>query len=682
MSESDLVVRDRADGVLIMTINRPPVNALNADVRAALIAAIAALADDHGLLGGVLTSACDSFVAGSDIREFEGEIPQPRLPEVIAALERCPKPVVAAVNGLALGGGFELALGCDRRVGTEASEFALPEVSLGMVPGAGGTQRLPRLVGRARASEIVLSSRRVRGQEALAIGILDELVPAAELVGRATSLARRSVKRLLRNEGVADSAEPAAASVRGLDRAAPRVAAGLIDLAGRASWDEAIATERAQFDALRAGPESAALRHLFFAERAAGRGLADAAGQRPVRSAAVVGAGLMGVGIAFALASAGLDVRVCDTSDEAAARGAERFAALAGQALSRGRIDAAAAAELRSLTTWHGRLGDLSGCDLIVEAVFEDLPTKQRLMPELEAVAPHAILASNTSYLDLAAVGAELRQPSSLIGLHFFNPAHVMRLVEVVRTDLSRPTAVDAALRLIRRAGKLPLLVRNSEGFAANRLLSSYRKYAEYLLEEGNSVGEIDAAMEEFGYAMGPFAVADLSGLHVAWTRRRALRERGVVAGRYVEIPDLLYESGRTGKGAGAGYYDYPDGRRRDSDAVAALVRAESRRKGIERRPRQPAAIASLLAMAMVLEGAQLVLDGVVRHSSDVDVAAVSGLGFPSWRGGPLWWAAAQPAGWLEGQLASLSQLSGVAGPSAESVSAVLSAVFPSSHPR
>ncbi|HEU5035569.1 MAG TPA: 3-hydroxyacyl-CoA dehydrogenase NAD-binding domain-containing protein [Nocardioides sp.] len=635
--------------VLVLIIDNPPVNASSQAVRAGVLAGIERLREHDGLAGAVLVGARGSFIAGSDISEFDGVVPDPLLPAVIAAIETCPRPVVAALDGLALGGGLELALGCDARLATPQAVVGLPEVTLGMVPGAGGTQRLPRLTGRAAALDLIVSGRRVGAAEARRLGIVDDVVDD-DVVEAAVTLARTIGKRRVgdlpmppEDEAAYDAFEKAATAALRRTVGAAGEAAELVRTAGTRPLTQALLDERARFDRLRTSPEAAALRHVFFAERAAPRRGGVRPAVQPVTRAGVVGAGAMGVGIAVALATHGASVHLIDRDPAQAERALGQARDLVARAARRGRLDTEAAERASRSLSASAAIADLGGSQLVVEAVFEDPDVKAAVLRSAQEVVPRAVLATNTSYLGVGRLAETLDDPTRLVGLHFFAPAHVMRLVEVVAGERTAPEAVALALRAVRDMEKCAVLAGDSEGFIGNRVFAVYRRHVEYLLEDGALPAEVDAALEGFGFAMGPFAVADLSGLQIAQSLRRRWRATDRLPARYVDIPDELCDRGRLGRRTGAGYYTYAeDGTRSVAAEVTELVLSESRRKGIARQALDRGTIVTRAVAAMAVEGARAVAAGVAAHCDDVDVAMVNGFGFPRHRGGPMWWARQQ----------------------------------------
>ncbi|SDI33131.1 3-hydroxyacyl-CoA dehydrogenase NAD-binding domain-containing protein [Alloyangia pacifica] len=646
------------DGIAVLTIDNPPVNAGSHAIRKGLIEALRSCGE---VRGAVLVGAGKSFIAGSDLREFGAPLAWPELPDVIAACEEAPFPVVAAIHGVALGGGLELALGCDYRIATPDAKLGLPEVSLGMVPGAGGTQRLPRLTGRIAALEMICGATRITGVKAEALGLVD-VVAEDDLLGAAKRfLAEDRPKRVVANLEVPEEDETAlgAAAAKALHkgRGRPNVAEAIRLVQASADPDivAVLADERAAFQKLRLSEDAFALRHLFFAERKAGSVDGLDAKPRPVSSVGVIGGGTMGQGIARACLAAGLPVTLVERDAEALERslGALRDALQAKQA--RGRLsETALAAQLRALSGTT-RISELTSCDLVIEAVFEELSVKVPLLTELDAtLPPETVIGTNTSYLDINAMVAGLPGRSRVLGLHFFSPADVMRLLEVVRAETTADDVLATGLALAKRLGKQPVVARVAEGFIGNRIYAAYRRRAELLVLDGAAPEQVDAAVEAFGFAMGPFAVSDMSGLDIAWAMRKRQAATRDPAARYVTIPDRLCEAGRLGRKTGGGWYDYPEKRPEPSAEVTALIDAARSEAGITPRSLDAETIQRQLLIAMVNEAALLLDEGVAQRASDIDVTLANGYGFPRWKGGPLWWAAQQPADRIEADLDAL----------------------------
>lgn len=637
---------ERDGDVAVILIDNPPVNAASHAVRAGLVEALAEANTDPAIGAIVLTCAGRTFVAGADIREFGLPPMQPLLPQVCEALEASPKPVVAALHGTALGGGLELALAAHARIAAPDAQLGLPEVKLGLVPGAGGTQRLPRLAGMAVAIDMVSSGRRMDAAEALACGLVDR-ISGDDLLAYAKALARSLVGQPVRRTGQPSvppfDAEAVQAQIAAIDRKArgqiaPGRAARLAFRAAETSLDDGLAEERAAFVELLTSPQARALRYIFKAERDAAKvpGLENDQ-PVPVETVGVVGAGLMGAGIAVAFLDAGFTVRAVEHSPEAAEAGQRRIDDIFARALKSGRIDDAARADRLSRLAVSAAVAELAACDLIIEAVFDDLDIKTKLFADLSAIArPDAILATNTSYLNPDTLAAAVTRPDRFIGLHFFSPANVMRLVEVVRTATTSADVLATGLAVVKRLGKLGVVTGVCEGFIGNRLFTAYRRECDFMLEEGALPHEVDAAMEAFGFPMGPYAVNDMAGLDISWARRKRQAATRDPSERYVVIADRLCEAGRLGRKTGAGYYLYDDGRREIDPAVTAIVEAASAEKGLTRRAIDAPEITARVSSALVAEGQALLSEGIALRASDINLVLINGYGYPAWRGGPM----------------------------------------------
>lgn len=647
------VRRSRDGSVTIIRIDNPPVNALSRAVRAGLLDALREAVADPTASAIVLCGAKGCFAGGADIREFDGPSLDPSLPEVCAAIAGSPKPVVAAVEGHALGGGCELALASHARVLAENARMALPEVKLGLIPGAGGTQRLLRLVDAATALDIIASGRFLAAAEAQGLGLADDVVPARDVVATAArrALARAGAAPTLSEQpvrvGDVEVFRSLAARVRARARGqrSPVAAAELLEASLGLSFAEGLALERSTFLELRASDQAAALRHVFFAERRSAEvpGI-DRSQARDVTRVGVIGAGTMGTGIAAALLGGGYTVRVVEPDAGVRRRAPERIA----EAARRAARASGAPVDLAGLTVGDG-IACLADCDLVVEAVFEDADLKTAVLRfVVDATPDGTIVATNTSYLDVDRLAAATGRPDRVVGLHFFAPAEVMRLVEVVRGASSSATAVATAFAVARRVGKLPIVAGVCDGFIANRIMASYRREMEYALEDGALPHEIDAAFEAYGFPMGPFAVADLSGLDIAWARRRRLAASRDPHERYVPVADWLCEAGRFGRKSGAGWYRYVDGKPMRDDVTERLIKGASSVRGIARSPIPADRIMQRALAAMVEEAASILREGVALRASDIDLAMIHGFGFPAWRGGPLFesgrFGAAAPA--------------------------------------
>jgi 3-hydroxyacyl-CoA dehydrogenase len=634
------------DGVLVATIDNPLVNAASTDMRQGLFAAIDHAVATPEITGVVITGAGKTFVGGADIREFGKPMAEPLLPQLVNHIEASDKPVVAAINGAALGGGLEIALGCHHRIASPAAKLGLPEVKLGIVPGAGGTQRLPRLAGVVTAAEMAATGRLAGAEEARSLGIVDAIVEG-DLIAQAIAAARELAGKPARRTGylpvpITDAeafdkmAAKVLARVRGQN--APAEALRLVRSAVDRSLAEGLVDERATFIRLRDSGQAKALRHVFFAERAAAKvdGL-EGIEPRPVARIGIVGLGLMGSGIAVTALDAGYGVTGVETTSEAAQKGSERIAALLDRNVASGRLDAHGSEQRLARLATSDRMEDLADVDVVIEAVFDDLAVKTELFKRLDAIVrPDTILATNTSYLDPDVLAAATTRPERVLGLHFFSPANVMRLVEVVRCEKTAPDVLATGIAVAKKLGKLPVTSGVAEGFIGNSIFSAYRREAEFLLEDGALPQEIDAAMEFYGFAMGPFAVFDLAGLEIAWARRKRQAATRDPNERYVEIADLLCEAGRFGQKAGRGWYAYPDGKRAADPEVTALIEAARAKKGISPRKIEADEIVSRLLSAMAAEGDRLLANKIARRASDIDLVMINGYGFPAHRGGPM----------------------------------------------
>ena len=664
------MVRTERDGdVLVIIIENPPINAGSIEVRRGILAAIGTLDNDASLRAGVLIGGGSTFIAGSDLREFGRPLEEPQLPAVIAAIEACAKPVVAALHGAALGGGFELALGCDARVASPKTAVGLPEVSLGMIPGAGGTQRLPRLVGAAKAIRLICSGERPSADEARDLGIIDFIADGDLRQAAVRFAVGLTSKRRLRDVSVPfdakDMIDAATGDAIKTGRGRPQVisAIEMVLAACTLPIDEALQRERALFQGFRMSHDAAALRHLFFAEREAIK--LPAALQtvsRPVQTVAVIGAGTMGVGIAICALDAGLRVILLEQDKAALERGRyrvhEHYQSRVTDCKLKASVVSASEARLAPTTDWD----QLQQADLVIEAVFEDLAVKQDVFRKIDQHArPGAVLATNTSYLDVDVIANATQRPQDVLGLHFFSPANVMKLLEVVRGEKTSPDVLATGMELSKKLRKLPVLSGNAFGFIGNRIYNAYRKQCEYMLEAGAWPEEVDSALKAFGFAMGPFAVADLSGLDIAWRMRKAQAGTRDPRERYVDILDHLCEQGRLGRKTGAGYYRYDGGKqaKTSDEVVRGIIKQASLQRGITRHSLGATEIQRRALLVMVNEAALLLAEGVSKRPSDIDVVLVQGYGFPRWEGGPTFWARQQDRAMLEKDLQDLARDAG-----------------------
>ena len=631
----------------VIEIDRPPVNAINQDIRAGLIAALKAIDGDAAVERIILSGAKNVFAAGADAGEFGLPMVQPDLPTVVAALEASKVPVIAAIKGACLGGGLELALACRWRIAAPNAKLGLPEVILGVVPGSGGTQRLPRLVGMKIALSMIPTGRQIGAAEALDIGLIDEQEEdplAAALALQLTDLnTRLPISKLPRPKAEPEAAEAALVkSRRRMPRqSAPEEAVRLIGLAASHDFDDGLQAERAAFLRLRDGDECRALRHIFFAERGA-RAPAQLKGisTSSLENIVVIGGGTMGAGIAHALARAGSATTLIECDDEAVHAARLRMSGLYEVAVKRGLITAEAATEEQSSIRYQSGYGDIEEAGLVIEAVFEDMQVKCDVLKALDKAAPRAVLASNTSYLDIDIMAGCLSDPSRLVGLHFFSPAHIMKLLEIVKGVQTSDYALATGYALAKHLRKIPVEVGVCDGFVGNRMLQRVREAAELLLLDGAEPEQIDRAMRGFGYSMGLYETQDMSGLDIAWANRRRQQATRDPERRYSKVQDQVCEAGWLGRKAGLGWYVYENDKLTGPNpAVAPLIAAEAARHGISRRELSDKAVLQTLMLALINEAANILDEGIARSASDIDLVLVHGYGFPRFRGGPLHYA-------------------------------------------
>lgn len=654
MSDASL---ERRGAVGVVTIENPPVNAMSPGVPRAILARLAEAAADDAVRAVVLRGGGAGTLAGADIRMFGKPWPagEPTLRDVIPALERAAKPVVAALRGSCLGGGLEVALACHYRVASAETALGQPEVALGFPPGAGGTQRLPRLAGVEAALAMIVEGKPVPAAYAAEHGILDRVIEGDLLEGALAFAGERIAAGpphpLARDRVPAPAdagifeATRARLAKRARVRRAPLACLECVEAALTLPFDEGLAKERALFEECVKSPESAALRHVFFAERAARKvpGIARDMPARPIESAALVGAGTMGTGIALCFAEAGIPVRLFDADASALERGLATIRRDYERRVSRGRLGAARAEARMALIEPARTIEALGGADLVIEAVFEEMPLKEAVFRALDSVCKEgAILASNTSYLDVDRLADTVPgRRGFVLGTHFFSPARVMRLLEVVRTESAAPETLASVLALARRLGKVAVVAGVCHGFIGNRMLEGYTREVRFLLEEGATPTAIDSAITEFGMAMGPCAMADLAGLDVSWRKRKADAHLRDPAKRYSAVADRLCERGRFGQKTGAGYYLYAEGSRTPipDPEVEALLAEVSADKGIARRVIGAEEIVERCLYPLVNEGARILEEGIALRAGDIDVVWVNGYGFPAWRGGVMHWA-------------------------------------------
>ncbi len=646
------VVEFRREGpIAVITVNNPPVNALNSAMRKGLTEALQHAREDAAVEAAVIAAAGRTFIAGADITEFNKPPIPPTTIDVIETIDAMPKPVVAALHGTPLGGGPEVALGCHSRVAAPNTRLGLPEIKLGLMPGAGGTQRLPRLIGLEKAMAMILSGDPIDADEALKLGLVDEIA-AGDLVAATIAFAKNIVatKRPLsrvrdREDKLAalranpakfdEMAAPYLKRTRG--QHAPAKAIEALRWTLDVPVAEALIRERDTFLALKNGEQSKAQRHIFFAEREAAKvsDLPKDVKPRDIKSAGVIGSGTMGGGIAMCFANAGIPVTILETSDEALKRGLDIVAKNYQASAKRGGLSSEDVDIRLGMMTGTTDAKALGHADMVIEAVFEDMGVKRDVFGKLDQVSkPDAILATNTSYLDVNEIAHFTHRPESVLGMHFFSPANVMRLLEIVRGADTKPELLATAISVARKIGKVPVVVGVCHGFVGNRILRVRSTEAERLLLEGALPQDIDGALTSFGFPLGPFGVTDLAGLDISWRMRKA-------QGARAEIADQLCEMGRFGQKTGKGFYLYEAGSRtpKPDPEVEALIVATSKRLGIDRRNLSRDEITERLLFPMINEGTRILEEGIAQRPGDIDVIWVYGYGFPAWRGGPMYYA-------------------------------------------
>jgi 3-hydroxyacyl-CoA dehydrogenase len=657
---SDLVQLTKDGDIAIITINNPPVNALSPGVPEGISDAIDKIAKDDSVRAGVLIGGGKTFVAGADIKEF-GKITSgtaKRGVEFVPMLKRmedCPKPIVMAIHGTAFGGGLELAMAGHYRVASATAQVGQPEVKLGIIPGAAGTQRLPRLAGVAKAVEMCADGNPISAREALKYGIVDRVIDgdlqqgavafAREIAGKPAPRTRE------RNEKLGKSEENAAIFAAARDAArkkargmmAPLAAIDAVEAATQLPFDKGVEAENKLFVECLFSDQSKAMIHVFFGEREVAK-VPDVPKETPVitvNSVAVVGAGTMGGGIAMSFANAGIPVALKETDQAALDKGLNTIRKNYETSVKRGRFTPQFVEERLKLIKPTLTYDDFSKADMVIEAVFEGMALKKQVFGELDRVCkPGAILASNTSTLNIDEIAGATTRPQSVIGTHFFSPANVMRLLEIVRGKASGKDVIATCMQLSKKIGKIGVLVGNCRGFVGNRMFGPYRREAQFLAEEGASVEAVDAALYDYGMAMGPMAVGDLAGLDVGWRIRKEFKHTEKPGVRQPIAEDRLCEMGRYGQKTGAGWYKYDENRRAIPDPeVARLVSQWAAEAGIKQHPISKEEIIDRCIYALVNEGARILEEGYALRAVDIDIIYVNGYGFPAYRGGPMWYA-------------------------------------------
>ncbi len=647
--------------IAVITIDSPPVNALSQSVRSGLVECVNFADADQNIQAIVLICAGRTFIAGADISEFGKPPLEPYLPDVLQTLDSCSKPIIAALHGTALGGGLETALACRYRIALQGARVGLPEVNLGLIPGAGGTQRLPRIAGLESALDMITSGRHVGANEALKMGVVDEITDQKDLLTAAVEFAGKVLANGDTRQGISatrleDSKEnrdilvrwEASVSKRARGQTSPLVALESVKNAVQLPFADGLKKERELFLTCMGSAQSKALRHIFFAERAAAK-LPDSIPDAPaeIHSAAIIGGGTMGRGIAMCFANKNIPVKIIETDqdklDQALAAVEKTYVKMTAQ----GRINKDQQQHRFALISGSCDHASLAQVDLVIEAAFENIEVKHSIFHSLDQhCKPGAILATNTSYLDIEAIASAVSDPSRVLGMHFFSPAHIMKLLEVVRTSQTSTGAIATMMKLGKTLGKRTVLVGNGFGFAANRMYSAYGREGQQMLLEGVTPAQLDRAMKNWGMAMGPTAVLDLSGIDIGYNARKQ-NPNPPADPCYFRPANILAEKGYLGRKTGRGFYRYdPEtGKASEDKEIIELIRAEAQRLGVEQRTLSENDIQQRMIRAIANEGQSILTQGIATKSSDLDVIWVNGYGFPRWSGGPMHYAAEQ--GWI-----------------------------------
>ncbi len=644
-----IVETQKQGDVAVIVMNNPPVNALGHALRVGLEKAFAEANADAGVKAIVLTGTGRFFSAGADITEFRSAMKEPDLPQIIDRIEASTKPVVAAVNGTALGGGLELSLGCHYRVAAkDVRQLGLPEIKLGIIPGAGGTQRLPRAIGVEQALQLITTGAFIDAAKGAAAGLIDK-VADGDVVAAAVAFAREQVGKPPRRIGdkkidkvPAGLFEKARGSIARHPSGpiAPKVAIDAVEAATTLPLAEGTARERALFREAAASPYARALQYAFFAERQAANlpGIGPDVKLRDIKTVGILGAGTMGTGIGLAFLNAGFPLTIVETTQEALDKGVARVKDTLDANVKRGRATEAQAADRFARLTPSLKLEDLGQADLIIEAVFENMALKKEIFAKLDKIAKSgAIIATNTSTLDVNEIAAETKRPQDVVGLHFFSPANIMRLLEIVRAEKTGNDVMATSMAIAKKIGKVGVQAGVCDGFVGNRMLASYGGEVQAMTLEGAMPQEIDGALEGWGMAMGPLAVSDLAGLDVGYRIRKERKLTGEAA-QFARVADKIVEMGRLGQKTGAGYYKYDANRKRQVDPeIEALIRAEAESLQIKQRPIPADEIVERSLLRLANEGARILQEGIALRASDIDTMYLNGYGFPAWRGGPMW---------------------------------------------
>lgn len=647
------VTIENRDNIALVWVDNPPVNALSHSVREGLKDAMAAIANDDTIDAAVIACRGRTFIAGADIREFGAPPKAPHLTEVVQIIEDMQTPIIAAIHGTALGGGLEVALSCHYRVALASAKIGLPEVKLGILPGAGGTQRFPRIAGVENALDAIISGRHIKAKQALSWGAVDELVDDG-LEEAAIAFAKTAIEKGVRRTGEMtidgnkyDQAffDGFRASIARKTRGyfAPERCIRCVEAAVKLPLKEGLAAERENFQECFKNPQARALQHMFFAERQVSRvpGISKETPRREIKKVGIIGAGTMGGGIAMNFANIGMPVTVLEVQQEALDRGLSVVRKNYERTASKGRMTQEDVEARMTLFTGTMDYADLADCDLIIEAVFETMDIKKKVFTALDEVAkPGAILASNTSYLSIDDIAEGTSRPADVLGLHFFSPANVMRLLEIVNADKTADEVLATCIDLAKKIGKVGVVSGVCHGFIGNRMLSHYAREMSLSVIEGAMPHEVDKAMFDFGMAMGPMTVSDMAGLDIGYLNRKGM-DRADYETRATDWIDRVVEMDRKGLKTGAGIYDYDEGSRtpKPSETVMNVILEESAKLGIERTPKSADEIIERGMLALINEGAKILGEGIAIRASDIDIVYINGYGFPAYRGGPMHYA-------------------------------------------
>jgi len=632
----------------LVTIDNPPVNALSASVRQGLLDAVHEIDDNSQVIAALLLCDGRTFIAGADINEFGKPPLDPALPDVIRKIETTKIPWIAAIHGTALGGGLEVALGCQYRIASSTAKLGLPEVKLGLLPGAGGTLRLPRLIGASSALDMMISGKPVSAHTAFESGLIDRVAQGClqtEAVKFAAEINTKSSPSALVSRDIPPEPDENAwkdklknLRLKYAGQSAPLSIIDVLENSMTLPWQEALKNERSTFNELKASKQSAALRYLFKAERTATRlDHLKSVEACALNQVGIIGGGTMGMGIAAACLLAGLNVILIERDSEALQAGTDRVEAVLDNSLTRRLISEQQRNTMLANFQGSTEYADLGNADLVIEAVFEDMDVKLNVFAQLDKhTKADAILASNTSYLDVNEIAKSVKNPGRVIGLHFFSPAHIMKLLELIVTEHAEPISLATGFSLAKRLNKICVPAGVCDGFIGNRIMSSYRRVCDEMLEEGALPQDIDAAMIEYGFPMGVFQMQDLAGLDIAYAMRKRQSATRDPESRYVHIADKLCELGRFGRKSGRGWYVYDGKKAHVDDEVTDIILAESKRSGLTRRSFSSEQIMDTILHTMQREGQAVIDEGIAQSAEAVDVVMVNGYSFPRWKGGPM----------------------------------------------